>query len=244
MRVLVIGGAGLVGGLTLPRLRERHEARVFDRRPPADASVDHVVGDVCDFEAVARAARGCDALIYMAMGRYLGVGQPYERNVDALTSSMDANVKGLYLSLHAAISAGVRHAVYTSSMSIYDDRNLLHRYFPDEEIAPDAFDVYGFTKRLGEEVCRNTARERGIGVNALRLCLPMSDEEWHRTVKPGTPTIKTAGSDVANALLAALEYRDAGFNAFMISGDYEHKITNLSKAKRLLGWAPLARPVP
>jgi hypothetical protein len=29
----------------------------------------------------------------------------------------------------------------------------------------------------------------------------------------------------------------------MISGDYEQKIMNMSKAKRLLDWEPLARPV-
>jgi hypothetical protein len=40
---------------------------------------------------------------------------------------------------------------------------------------------------------------------------------------------------------AALDYQ-GGFNAFMISGDYENKIMNMSKAKRLLNWQPLARP--
>ena len=47
--------------------------------------------------------------------------------------------------------------------------------------------------------------------------------------------------DVARALLAALDYR-AGFQAFMISGDYEQKLMNMSKARRWLGWEPLARP--
>lgn len=28
----------------------------------------------------------------------------------------------------------------------------------------------------------------------------------------------------------------------MISGDYEQKLMNMSKAKRMLGWEPLARP--
>jgi len=43
------------------------------------------------------------------------------------------------------------------------------------------------------------------------------------------------------AMSAALQYGD-GFQAFMISGDYEQKIMNMAKAKRLLGWKPLARP--
>jgi hypothetical protein len=43
-------------------------------------------------------------------------------------------------------------------------------------------------------------------------------------------------------MLAALELQ-AGFQAFMISGDYEQKIMNMSKAKRFLNWEPLARPL-
>ena len=48
---------------------------------------------------------------------------------------------------------------------------------------------------------------------------------------------------MARALLAALAYRGCGFQAFMISGDYEQKLMNMSKARRLLGWEPLARPI-
>src|SRR5690348_6266151 len=112
MRVLVVGGSGYVGGLVLPFLARNHTLRVFDMRPPADSGLDYVAGNACDFEAVARAAEDRDALLYMAMGRYLPVGQPYHENVDALNSSLDANVKGLYLTLQAAHSAGVSHAVY------------------------------------------------------------------------------------------------------------------------------------
>ncbi len=56
------------------------------------------------------------------------------------------------------------------------------------------------------------------------------------------PTLATAGSDVAHALLAALRYR-GGFQAFMLSGDYEQRILNMSKAKRYLNWEPVVRPL-
>src|SRR5215813_4943399 len=101
MRIFVIGGSGKVAGLILPLLRERHTLRIFDRRPPSLPDVDFVLGDATDFEAVARAAAGYEALLYMAMGRYLPIGKPYADNVETLTSSMDANVKGLFLSLAA-----------------------------------------------------------------------------------------------------------------------------------------------
>lgn len=241
MRILVIGGAGLVAGLVLPLLKRRHTLRVFDLKAPADETLDHVVGDVCDYHAVYEAAQGMDALLYMAMGRNLYLGDSRQRNVEMLTSSLDANVKGVYIALCAAHDAGITHAVYTSSMSVYG-KDLMRSYFPDEEVVPDAHNLYGFTKRLGEEVCRNACHAWGMSVNALRLCFPTSSDMWYATVKAGEPTLKTTDTDVAAALEAALTRRFDGFEAFMISGDYEQKIMNMGKAKRLLDWEPLARP--
>jgi nucleoside-diphosphate-sugar epimerase len=235
MHILVVGGSGYLGGLVLPALARQHTLRVFDLRPPADPAWEYVAGSIGDPDALARAAVGIDALLYMAMG---------EKNfgtTSGICSNLDANIKGVYLTLHAAQQAGAMHAVYTSSMSVYGG-DLLTRYFPDEGITPDSSEMYGFTKWLGEEVGRNATRAWGMSFNALRLCLPVSDAQWLAETRHGSPTIATSASDVAGALLAALEYR-AGFQAFMISGDYEQKLMNMSKAQRLLGWAPLARPV-
>jgi nucleoside-diphosphate-sugar epimerase len=235
MRILVIGGSGYVGGMVLPRLAALHTLRVFDLRPPTDPSWEYIAGSVADVEALGRAAVGADALLYMAMGDKNFAGSA------GITTNFDVNVKGVYLALYAAQAAGITHAVYTSSMSVYGG-NLLERYFPDEGITPDASDIYGLTKRLGEEVCRNAARAWGMSVNALRLCFPTPEDEWRATARAGTPTLATSSDDVARALLAALEYRGAGFQAFMISGDYEQKLMNMSKARRVLGWEPRARP--
>ncbi len=235
MKVLVVGGSGYVGGLVLPLLAQQHTLRVFDMRPPSDAQWEYVAGSVGDLAALSDAAQGAEAVLYMAMG---------EKVFDSdagIISNLDVNVKGVYLALEAAQRAGIGHAVYTSSMSVYGS-DLMQRYFPDEELTPDASDLYGFSKRLGEEVCRNATRAYGMSANALRLCFPTADDEWLAQTRRGTPTIATAASDVARALLAALAYR-GGFEAFMISGDYEQRIMKMDKARRLLGWEPLARPV-
>ena len=238
MNVLIIGGSGYVAGLVLPLLAERHTLRIYDLTPPPDGPWSYFEGDVGDPDALAQACEGRDALVYMAMGKY------DQKHADGLRYGYDVNVKGLHLALHAAHQSGISHAVFTSSMSVYQEHRLESRYFADEEITPDARDTYGFTKRMGEEVCRNAARAWGMSVNALRLCYPRPLEGWLEETKPGVPTLATAGDDVARALVAALEHRFGGFQAFMISGDYEGKITNLSKAKRLLGWEPQARPRP
>lgn len=240
MKLLVIGGAGYVASLILPILAKQHTLRIFDLRAPKSqelANVDFFEGNVCDFDAVRAAADGMDALIYMTMGRYLSIGKPYHENVDALTSSLDANVKGLFLSLYAAQSAGVQHAVYTSTMSVYDETSLFQRYFSDEEITPDARDLYGFSKGLGEQVCRNIWRNKAMTVNILRLCFPMADEKWLEIYRDGSLTIQTAASDLAAAIDAALQLR-AGCQTFTICGDVHDKYMNITKARTLLGWEP------
>jgi nucleoside-diphosphate-sugar epimerase len=238
MRVLVIGGCGYVGSLVCPLLAPHHALRFFDLKPPAvepENFLGFQSGNVGDPEALFAACEGMDALLYMAMGSNEWSSPGF------VPSSFDVNIKGVHLALAAAHKAGIGHAVYTSSMSIYEG-DLHRRYFYDEEITPDSRDVYGFTKYLGELVCRNACRSWGMSANALRLCLPTPTERWLAQTKVGTPTIATAETDVARALLGALDYRGHGFNTFMISGDYEQKLMNMSKAKRRLGWEPLARP--
>ena len=246
MKVLVIGGSGIVGSLVLPYLAREHSIRVLDRRPPELAGVEFVQADVQDTTVLSEAMQGQDALLYMAMGQMVSGGP------DAV-NAFDVNVKGLYLALMTAHELGIEHAVYTSSMSVYQavssyrqgegrERDL-RRLLIDEDMTPDAQGLYGLTKRMGEDVCRSATRQWGMSVNALRLCFPQSREKWLSETRPDVPTMATEAEDVARALLAALEFR-AGFQAFTISGDYEQKLMGMEKAKRLLGWEPLARPTP
>ncbi len=234
MKVLVIGGSGLVGSLVIPHMKQHHHLRVFDLRPPADPDVEYIQGSVLDYEAVKSAAAGMDAVQYMVMGMLSGPEIPYAE------SAFDLNVKSVFLALRAANAAGVMHAVHCSSMSVYDG-DLTKRYFFDEDMLPDARGMYGITKRMGEEVCSNAWYQFGMSVNALRLCLPTAREKWMAQARIGQPWIATEAEDVARAMLGALDYRN-GFQAFMISGDYENKIMNMGKARRLLGWEPRARP--
>jgi nucleoside-diphosphate-sugar epimerase len=237
MRLLVIGGSGDVGTLTIPYFREKYDVRVFDLKPPCTSDVEYVAGNVGDYAALEAATAGCDAVIYLAL--YDKKSDLWE-NIVTAAGHFDVNVKGVYHALAAARKAGVMHLVYASTMSLYDP--LHGRHFPDEGVTPDSTSLYGFTKRLGEEVCLNACRQWGMTVNALRLCLPVDKEEWQRAMeREGASAIHTREDDVARAFLAALERQFGGFEAFMITGNPQQKIMNLSKAKRLLEWEPLAR---
>src|SRR5437588_5725165 len=141
MRILVVGGSGIVGTLVAPILAETHELRVFDLRPPKNGSFYYFQGDVTNYDELAKAVVGMDRLVYMAMGST-------EWNTPrGVASAFDVNVKGVHLALRAAHQAGIKQAVYTSTMSIYNG-DLLQRHFTDEDLTPDAAELYGFTKRL------------------------------------------------------------------------------------------------
>ncbi len=238
MRTLVVGGAGHVGRLTLPYLRPHHMMKVFDLNTEKawirEAGIDSFTGSACQPNAMDEAIAGCEALLYMAMGRH------NQNRAELVSDAVDASVKGLYMALEAAHRAGVNHAVYTSSLSVYEGK-LVDRYFSDEDLAPDSRSVYGFTKWLGEEVCRHAVRSWGMSVVALRLCYPISDEMWLEKCEAGTNTLETGASDTARAMHLALGYAGGGYQVCTISGDYHERIVNLSRAKRILGWEPLLR---
>jgi nucleoside-diphosphate-sugar epimerase len=227
--LLIIGGSGHVGSLILPSLAEHYTLKVFDLKAPAAG--EWIEGDVRDFEALKTAALGCEKLLYMAMGHHDGNSHP--------TAQFDVNVTGLHLALRAAHHAGITHAVLTSSMSVYEQ--LGQRHFWDEDAEPDAHHHYGLTKRLGEEVARAAWRQWGIEVSALRLCLPVTEETWKILAAEGRQDIHTEAGDVARAILAALAHSFGGYQAFMISGDWQQKRMSLRKAKSMLGWEPQLR---
>ncbi len=234
MNITIIGGAGTVASLIIPYLSVDHTVRVYDLKPPPDRTLAHTVGTVNDYPLMLQALQGADSVIYMAMGTINW------SELQGIDTGFDANVKGLYLALRAAREANVGHAIYTSSMSVYDG-DLMSRYFYNEDLQPDGRNLYALTKYFGELVCRNACVEFGMSVNALRMCFPVSDAHWQELVAAGQFTLHTAASDLARAMNAALRHRNA-FQVYTISGEYEGKVLNMDKARRELGWEPNARP--
>lgn len=248
MRLLVVGGAGLVGSMVLPQLSATHRIRVLDNAAPATpvSTVEYRTGDLHDVDLVAELAAGVDSLVYMAMGPKQGWGSPATAR-----ANLDVAVPGLYATLTGVRRAGVRHVIYTSSMSVYryplggepapdrpepaDER--IARY-PDESVPPDATDFYGLAKRLGETVCRNATVEWGVDAICLRLCFPTAEADWPRGGTAQRRAMATSARDVAAAIDAALHRRGHGFDTYAISGDAAERTMSLAKARRELGWTP------
>ena len=234
MKVLIIGGSGYVGKMLLPLMKERHQIRIFDLFPPADKTVEFVEGGVNDESALAKAMTGVDGVVYLAMGK------DEKGQIDTVGPAYDVNVKGVHQACQAALNAGAKRLVYMSTLSVYADGG--RRFCNEEEDRPDSPAVYGFTKALGEEVCRMFGRARGLNTISLRLNWPVEAGKWKEVYRQNPTSGATSGDDLARAVLAALDCKEPGFNAFFITGDFEGRKINMSKAKQILGWEPLARP--
>jgi nucleoside-diphosphate-sugar epimerase len=232
VHILVTGGAGYVGGILRPSLEAEHDCTFFDLRPVAGAESRTTIGDIADADAVRRALEGKDAAIQLVMA------DPRVRE-NLVSRSYDVHVKGMHVLLQGAVDVGVRRVVYASTMSVYD--GSARRYYESEDIPPDATDVYGLTKRLGEEVCRAFARAHpSLSIIALRMVLPATAEGWAQMKAAGRDTSYATGpKDLGRLYLAALTLREhTGFDALQACSDLDQKHLNLAKARALLGWEP------
>jgi len=245
MKVLLLGGSGHVGSFVTPYLEEQHELRVLDVRPPRQTGVDYVEGSVTDPAAMTKALEGMDAFIWLVMRKPQG-GSFRDQDVDTIAENYEVNCKGLHLCLFLAHELGVTRGVYTSSMSVhYRGRD----YYPQEELVPlDTPSVYGLSKGFGELICQYFARWWDMNLIALRITGPRTRAQFLEERRnppqptPGVaPLFVTDEQDLANAYLAALETLQRGhgrFDAVFIAGDEAEQEHNLSKARRLLNWAP------
>ncbi len=228
MKIVVLGGAGRVASLVVPRLAVEHEVTVADRQLATWWDGDFVQVDVLDHASLPGLFNGVDALIYMAMGPMEGWG-----STAWAAHHFDVNVTGTHLAMQAAGRAGVQRIVHTSSGSVFSD--WTHRH---PTARPDATDAYGLSKACGEVVAAAAAKKFTIPVVALRLFLPKPDAEYTSMTGPDAG-IATAGSDVASAYLAALSADLApGFHTPHVSGNRDGRIS-IGYARELLGWEPL-----
>ena len=244
MKILLVGGAGHVGTLIAPYLRERHELRVLDLTPPRVAGLDFVEGSVTDPDAVRAALAGVDAFIWLAMRSAQG-GMLRDQDIPTIINNYELNAKGLHLFLFLAHEAGVRCGIYTSSMSVHFRGRS---FYPAEEAVPlDSPSVYGLTKGIGEEICRYFSHWFDMNLIALRITGPRARADYLTARKnpkrsdDGSFVYVTDEEDLASAYLAALEAVKTGhgrFDAVFIAGDEAEREHNLSKAERLLGWKP------
>ena len=107
MRVLVTGGTGYLGQAIVRALAARGHEPIVYARSPLSGGAAAIRGDVTDAPALARAARGVDAMCHSAA--LVTIWERDSARYDAV------NVGGLRNAIAAARAAGHDRFVYTSS---------------------------------------------------------------------------------------------------------------------------------
>ncbi|MFW6060726.1 MAG: NAD-dependent epimerase/dehydratase family protein [Phycisphaeraceae bacterium] len=240
MRLLLIGGAGHLGGIVRPALEAEHTCRYLDLKPVPGAEDRTIVADVNDDEALQRAVEDIDVVVYMA----LGAGEPVPVGPKRAPSkhsdpdiAMRVNVLGVYRALRHGLEAGVRRFVHASSLSVYASDG---RPFPIREDMPmNAWATYGLSKRLAEEVCRAAVdRYPDASILALRLMRPLSEPMWNERHGRRVGKHPLGPRDAQRLYLAAVRFDRPGFHVVQASGDVAGEHIPHDRAAELIGWTP------
>jgi UDP-glucose 4-epimerase len=167
MAVLVTGGAGYIGSVTVELLREKGESVVVldnlsrGHRAAVDGSVPFYEGNIGDSDLVQKIVkeRGISACVHFAAFAYVGesVTDPnlyFENNV----------AQGVRL-LDALIASNVKQVVFSSTCATYGEP----RQIPIDETHPQhPTNPYGWSKFFMERILESYDRAFGLKFVALR----------------------------------------------------------------------------
>ena len=165
--VLVTGGSGFIGSHVVDKLADAgFEPRIYDLQPSPHhepGSVDTVVGDLFDHEALCAAMEDCETVVHLAA--YADVGIVAKEPVEAEA----CNSRGTLAVLEAARATGTR-VVYGSTIWVYgaSGDGLI-----DEDAPlglPDH--LYTASKLAGEMYCTSYAELYDVPCTILRFGIP------------------------------------------------------------------------
>ena len=169
MKVAVIGAAGWVGRAVLENFAARHQVRAFEYNPAAwevyrkfdgDWEGEKVYGDIANFHAVDSALEGMDGVVNLAA--YFGYQDPPENNERPFL----INLKGMWNVLESARRRELKRVVQMGSCVVQHPDGV----FLSSEVRSKEGGLYGITKRLQEEMCRQYHDAYGLRIIVFRPC--------------------------------------------------------------------------
>ena len=152
-RILVTGSSGWIGAAVAERMAGEAEVVGLDLLPGPWTSA---LGDITDSRLIAELVRGKDAVIHIA-----ALHAPHVR-VRSEEEFRRTNIDGTAILLQAALRAGVRRFVLTSTTSVYGctSRAGEAAIWVTENLEPNPEDIYDVTKLEAERLCREAGRAR------------------------------------------------------------------------------------
>lgn len=231
MKILILGGAGMLGPYVVPLLQAEHELRVTDITElpmPFRGEFRHV--DIADAQQVMDAASGMDAIINLSVLRQ-------DRQL-----AFDVNTLGCYNMMEAAVAHGIRRVINTGPH--FTVAGPSYEYFdfglgPDMPMQPGV-NLYALTKSLGQEICRIYSEQHDLYVQTY-LFYNFWDpatltHERDRQVRPFAISWQNAATIFPLGLQIALEKLPSRCELFNIFTDMPHGQFSNEKAKRILGF--------
>lgn len=181
-RILVIGGAGLIGSHVVEELLKENvkEVIVYDNfcrgshqnlgealKDPR-CQIFEIGGDILQPDILDAALKGVDGVIHLAA---LWLLQCYEFP----RAAFDVNIRGTFNVLEACVANNVERLVYSSSASVYGDA-------VEEPMTEDHpynnWTFYGATKIAGEHMFKAYHKRyglRGVGLRYMNVYGPRQD---------------------------------------------------------------------
>jgi nucleoside-diphosphate-sugar epimerase len=220
MKILITGAAGAVGTVLIKGLGDRYQLRGFDRVPLPELE-DVVVGELTDFEAVARATQGMDAVIHLA-GNPSGAA-PWEE-------ILHSNIIGTYNLFEAARQNKVRRVVFAS-------RAGLLAPYPEEitrtiDMPPRPESYYSISKVFGENLGYMYASKFGlecvsVRIGNVRADRPQAEHPHH-----------LSHEDLVQVFERAVIHPDVRYEVvFGVSGG-DWPLYDLEHGRRVIGYEP------
>lgn len=171
-KLVVVGGAGLIGSHTVDRLlrEDVKEIVVYDNftrgshenlqeaMKDSRVKIYDVGGDIMQTDILQSAFEGTDGVFHLA-ALWLLQCHDYPR------SAFDVNVRGTFNVMEACVKKGVKRLVYSSSASVYGDAV---KEIMDEDHPFNNKNFYGATKIAGEAMMRAFHHRYGLNYVGLR----------------------------------------------------------------------------
>jgi len=189
-RVLIVGGASLVGSATAELLLAEGAAEVtildnfFQGSTEAikhltgNPRLKTVTGDVMRLPQLIAATAGMDGVLHLAALMSLTMDRdPW--------MGIDVNIRGTQNVIEACCINGVRKLVFPSSNAVYGYGpgivgDLVETSPFHSAGAPPAAILYGATKIIGEQLCRDAHLKRGLDYVALRYSTVYGERQHYR----------------------------------------------------------------
>lgn len=186
MKVLVTGSSGNLGRMMVEEFKKSYKVVGFDVKEPIGPigkSVRFIKGDLRKLGDVENATKEINVIIHLA-------AIPFEPKDQKLL--FDTNIMGTFNVLESAVRNNVKRVIfistslvvghgYTTINSSQEEKPMDIQYLPfDEEYPCQPNDMYGFSKYIGEQMCKIYTKKYGISTICLRLGAIAFSPENHR----------------------------------------------------------------